>query len=66
MLNPGLTTKESFEFYELKQTLFKGSLFVEFDKKTLASKDFKRYNTLLLKKMNYLKNKRENNLVVSI
>jgi hypothetical protein len=53
----GLTLSEHKEFTALKEQLFKGDMFVEFPESVTNTIEFKRYEELLQKKMNYLKKK---------
>jgi len=49
-----LTKEEKAEFEKLKKDLFIGFMFVVFDNKILESPEYKRYDELLHKKMQYL------------
>ncbi len=49
-----LTGKERIELDKLKRELFKGDSFVVFSKEELESKEYKRYDTLIKKKLAYL------------
>lgn len=55
----GLTPTEYREFSQLKTKLFKGNMFVEFSTEETQTPEFKRYEELLQKKMNYLKSQTE-------
>ena len=49
-----LTSKERIELDKLKRELFKGDTFVVFSKEELESKEYKRYDELIKKKLAFL------------